>query len=154
MTEEERLVEKLQHIERLFAGAATPGERDAAARARERIAARLKEQERVEPAVEYTFTMRDRWSHRLLVALLRRHGLRPYRYPRQRYTTTNAKVPASFVNETLWPEFVELQKVLVGHLNEVANRVIAQGVTADDSEVEVRPQTASLGMGSATMEQS
>ena len=37
MTDEQRLIEKLQRIEALFAGAATPGERDAAAQARDRI---------------------------------------------------------------------------------------------------------------------
>jgi hypothetical protein len=36
MTDEQRLIEKLQRIEALFAGAATPGEREAAAQARNR----------------------------------------------------------------------------------------------------------------------
>ena len=44
-SDEQRLIEKLQRIEALFAGAATPGERDAAAQARDRIRARLTEQQ-------------------------------------------------------------------------------------------------------------
>jgi len=40
MTEEE-LVEKLEKIERLFAGATSDGEREAAAQARDRVRSRL-----------------------------------------------------------------------------------------------------------------
>ena len=53
MTEEQRLIEKLQRIEALFAGAATPGERDAAAQARERIRSRLQGQQQTDPPVEF-----------------------------------------------------------------------------------------------------
>src|SRR6185369_6234651 len=105
MTEEQRLVEKLQLIEALFAGAATPGEREAAAQARDRIRNRLREQQQTEPAIEFAFKLRDRWSHKLLIAMLRRYQIRPYRYRGQRYTTIMARVPQRFVNEVLWPEF-------------------------------------------------
>ena len=55
MTEEQGLIEKLQRIEALFAGAATAGERDAAAHARDRIRARLREQQQIDPPVEFAF---------------------------------------------------------------------------------------------------
>ena len=41
MTEEERLKEKLRAVEALFAGTTNDGEREAAARTRERIIARI-----------------------------------------------------------------------------------------------------------------
>ena len=144
MTDEQRLIEKLQRIEALFAGAATPGEREAAAQARERIRTRLQEQQVTDPPVEYTFTLRDHWSNRLFVALVRRYGLRPYRYPRQRYTTVMVRVPKRFVNETLWPEFSELNKTLIAYLSQMTERVIAEGIVDDASEVEVRPTTSAL----------
>ena len=147
MTEEQRLIEKLQRIEALFAGAATPGERDAAAQARERIRSRLQSQQQTDPPVEYSFKLRDQWSNRLMIALLRRYGLRPYRYPRQRYTTIMARVPKRFVNETLWPEFVELNRTLTSYLADVTQRVIAHGIAADASDVEIRPQPAELRAG-------
>ena len=50
------------------------------------------------------FQLADEWRRRLMVALLRRYGLRPYRYSGQRYTTVMARVPKSFVDGTLWPE--------------------------------------------------
>ena len=105
MTEEQKLIEKLRRIENLFAGATTPGERDAAGNALERILQRLAETERTDPPIEYKFTLSNMWSRKLLVALLRRYGMRPFRYYRQRYTAVMASVPARFVDETQWPEF-------------------------------------------------
>jgi hypothetical protein len=152
MTDEERLIEKLQLIEALFAGAATPGEREAAAQARERIRARLREQQRFDPPIEFTFTLRDQWSRQLLIALLRRYEIRPYRYPRQRHTTVMARVPKRFVNETLWPEFQELNRTLASFLGEVTQRVIAQGIESDASEPEVRSTPAALPAGESVEE--
>jgi hypothetical protein len=139
-TDEQRLIEKLQRIEALFAGAATAGEREAAAHARQRT----------DPPVEYSFRLRDRWSLKLWTALLRRYQIRPYRYPRQRLTTIMARVPKKFLDETLWPEFCELDKTLASYLAEMTDRVIKQGIEADFSEVEVVSQQGALGVG-ATM---
>ncbi len=110
MIDEQRFIEKLQRIEALFVGAAMPGERDAAAQTRDRIRGRLREQQQTNPPVEFAFKRRDRWSHKLLIALLRRYQIRPYRYRGQRYTTIMARVPQRFVNEVLWPEFEELNR--------------------------------------------
>jgi len=140
MIDERQLIEKLLSIERLHAGAATAGERAAAANARERIRRRLEEFVRTEPPVEYKFSMADMWSRRLFVALLRRYGIRPYRYWRQRHTTVMAKVPRNFVEETLWPEFRELNATLRQYLDEVTERVISEGVHTDSSEAEVVPE--------------
>ena len=149
MTDEQRLIEKLQRIEALFAGAATSGEREAAAQARDRIRSRLREQQQTEPPVEYAFKLRDRWSHRLLIALLRRYQIRPYRYRGQRYTTVMARVPARFVQEVLWPEFEELNRTLTTFLGEVTDRVIAQGIDSDTAEVEIAPEQLPLGAGAS-----
>ena len=73
------LREKLRKIEALFAGAATPGERDAAEAAMLRVRSRLTELERSEQPVEMQFSIQDHWAQRLFVALCRRYGLRPYR---------------------------------------------------------------------------
>ena len=144
MSDEQRLLEKLKLIEALFAGAATPGEREAAALARDRVRKRLEETKESDPPVEYSFTVQDTWSGKLLIALLRRYGFRPYRYPRQRRTTIMSRVPARFVNETLWPEFLNLNKTLKNFLSEVTDRVISEGITTDTSDAEVRPAPASL----------
>ena len=138
LDEEQQLVLKLQKIEALFARPGTEGERRAAESASNRIRARLAEFELVEPAVEFRFSMTDAWSRSLFIAVLRRHGLRPYRYHGQRRTTVMVKVPKPYVDATLWPEFLQLQSVLHEHFEAVTNRVIAQAIGADAGDVELR----------------
>jgi len=135
--DEARLIEKLKLIEALFAGATTPGERVAADAARQRILDRLRTVQVEDPPVEYRFTMQDMWSRRVLVALLRRYDIRPYRYRRQRYTTVMARVSARFVEETLWPQFQQLDKTLQSYLASVTERVVSQVLSDDLSEAAV-----------------
>jgi hypothetical protein len=136
--DEAQLIERLRRVENLYAGAATPGERDAAANALERMRRRLEELQRSDPAVEYKFRLNHVWSRGLLLALLRRYGIRPYRYAGQRQTTVMVRVSRRFVEETLWPEFRELDQVLHGYLSEATARVIREALEADSSEAEVR----------------
>jgi hypothetical protein len=126
----------------LFAGTTFEGERQAAAEAIKRIREKLCEVQESEPPVEYKFTMPDIWSRRLFVALLRRYGVKPYRYHGQRYTTVMARVPAAFVRSTLWPEFEQLDNTLREYLDDVTNRVIHEGICADSSEAEVRSKSS------------
>src|SRR6266436_5391359 len=139
LNDHQRLIERLKRIETLFADrAATAGEKAAAGEAGERIRQRLAAWAQADPPIEYSFALRNPWSHKLFVALLRRYSIRPYRYARQRYTTVMARVPARFVNETLWPEFVELDRTLQSYLTEETNRIIAESLNKDTSDVEVR----------------
>lgn len=141
MTEEQKLIEKLRRIEALFAGTTFKGERDAAANAMDRIRNRLRDVEQSDPPIEYRFGMLDTWSRKLLVALLRRYGIKSYRYYGQRRTTVMAKVSSSFVDQTLWPEFLQLNTTLCAYLAEVTNRVISDGICSGSCEVEVRNQS-------------
>ncbi len=109
MTEEE-LIKKLLKIEALYSGAATPGEKSSALKAKERIIKRIEECKPVDTPVEYKFTLHNGWSVRIFVALLERYGIKAYRKPRQRRTTVMAKVSISFVESVLWPEYEEIQK--------------------------------------------
>lgn len=135
--DEARLIEKLRLVESLFAGAATDGEKAAAGSARKRILERLSLWEREAPPVEYRFTLSDAWSRKVFIALLRRYGIKPYRYGRQRHTTVMAKVSKRFVDETLWPEFREISETLRIYLGEVTERVISEVIHKDSSEAEV-----------------
>ena len=124
----------------LFAGATTPGEKDAADRARQRILERLAQSKKVQPAVEYHFSMKDMWSRKVFVALLRRYDITPYRYKRQRHTTVMARVPSTFVDETLWPEFQEFSDILQRYLSDVTERVVSEVLHEDSSDAEVVSQ--------------
>src|SRR5690606_16906326 len=113
---------------------ATEGERIAAAEATRRIRARLEALEAEAPPREYKLTVADPWSMKLLIALCRRYGIKPYRYPRQRHTTLMVRVSGKFLDETLWPEFSELSDALREHLREVTERLIAEVVHEDTSD--------------------
>jgi hypothetical protein len=134
MEDRQKLFETLRKIEALHAGAATPGERDAAASARERIKAKLKSIAAHERSEEYRFSMDNPWSRKILVALLRRYGIEPYRYSRQRRNTVMARVPRSFVEKTLMPEFEEMNRALFNHLVRITDDIISQEISNDTSE--------------------
>lgn len=138
------LLETLRRIEALHARTDVPGERQAAAAALDVMRARLARQVQQDPPVEFKFTMSDDWSRRLFTALLRRYGFQPYRYRGQRHTTVMARVSKSFVDQTLWPEFLELCSVLQKYLSEVTDRVIRQAIYEDSSEAEERPRMAAI----------
>jgi hypothetical protein len=134
MSGDARLREKLRKIEALFAGAGTEGERLAAEAALARLRARLEEIGRSEKPTEFQFSVPDTWSRHLFLALCRRYGISPYRYPRQRRTTVVLRAPRRFVEDVLWAEFRELDTELRNYLQEVTQRMIREEVFADTSE--------------------
>ena len=138
MTNEQQLREKLRKITALFEGAATAGERQAAAAAIERIRAALNDAVQTQPLPEMKISMADQWQRRLFSALCRRYGLEPYRYKGQRYTTVMVRAPRSFFNNTLWPEYLELQAALHSYLNEATERIIREEVYRDAAEAKER----------------
>ena len=91
-------------------------------------------------------------QERLFLGLLRRYDLKPYRYHGQRYTTVMVRVPKSFVDETLWPEFQELNQTLRAYLDEVTDRVIQAEIYGDSSEAEVRAEPLGLEVGTRPRE--
>ena len=141
MPDESKLREKLRKIEALFAGAGTPDERLAAEAALARVRARLAETERREPPVEMQFSIGDPWSRHLFLALCRRYGLKPYRYPRQRRTTVMVRAPRSFVDEVLLREFKDLDGELRTYLQEITFKIIREEVFADTSEAAEVPES-------------
>ena len=138
MTTEEQFRDKLRKITALFEGAGTAGERQAAAAAIERIRQALHAAAKTRPVPETQFSMADQWQRRLFSALCRRYGLEPYRYKGQRYTTVIVRAPRSFIDNTLWPEYIELQAALHSYLNEATERIIREEVYKDADEAAER----------------
>lgn len=143
-TAEEQLVAKLRRIEALHARAGSEGERLAADRARQRIQARLQQLAAEEPPREFRFSLADQWSRHLFVALLRRYGITPYRYRGQRRTTVMARLSRGFVDDTLWPEFLELQQTLAAYFDALTDRVIEQALEVQAGEAEERGEPPRL----------
>jgi hypothetical protein len=138
MTTEPQLREKLRKIAALFEGATTVGERQAAAAALERVRRALDTAVKTQPVPETKFSLPDPWQRRLFLALCRRYGLEPYRYKGQRYTTVLVRVPRTFVDQTLWPEYLALSEALRSYLNEATERIIREEVYKDAGEAAER----------------
>jgi hypothetical protein len=138
MTSEQELREKLRKISALFAGATTVGERDAAAAAISRVQKALAAAVPAEQSVEMHFKFPDHWHRRLFIALCRRHGLEPYRYRGQRHTTVVVRAPGSFINNILWPEFLQIKDALNEYLNEATERIIREEVYSNSAEAAER----------------
>ena len=136
MATEQQLREKLRKISALFEGATTFGERQAAGAAITRVKEALAAIKQIERPVEMQFTLPDLWQRRLFTALCRRYGLEPYRYVRQRYTTVMVRVPRSFVDRTLWPEYLQIKKALDDYLTEATERIIREEVYRDIREAQ------------------
>ena len=82
----------------------------------------------------------DPWKRQLFLALARRHGLSPFPQNRQRYRTVMPRATASFTNKVLWPEFLELSKLLLNCLDEANRDIITHSVPGDLSEAVEQPQ--------------
>jgi hypothetical protein len=138
------LFDKLLKIQALRMGATTAGEREAAAAAAKRVEDRINEKLgqsganiRPEPETEWAFTVNDMWSKQLLIALLRQHGLTPYRRYRQRRTTVRVRATDRLINETVWPTYLEMSDILQEHLAQVTDRVIREVLHQNPTEDEV-----------------
>lgn len=144
MSEEDLLREKLRKIEALFAGAGTAGERAAAGAAAERLRERLKATELKEKPIEMRFSIPDPWARQLFIALARRYGLKPYRFPRMHRQTILLKGPPSFLEGVLWPEFQQLSRELKTFLADITRRVISEEVFRDTADAEEVPEARQL----------
>src|SRR5208282_1228666 len=145
MTPDQVLRGKLRKIEALFAGAATPGEKAAAGAAAERIRERLGLAAGKEDFIEWKFSIPDIWSRQLFIALCRRYGLRPFRHPRMHRQTVMIKGPKSFIEQTLWPEFQELNAALEAYLAEITEKVIREEVHGETGEAEEVNEPTRIG---------
>ncbi|MDE3055729.1 MAG: hypothetical protein KGI80_03440 [Verrucomicrobiota bacterium] len=115
------LADKIRKIEALIAGAKSDGERQAAEFARRRL------QDKIEAKpIEYTITSTSHWRKKLFIAICNKHGLRTYRYKRQKYTTTMVLVSRPFMDQVLWPEFDRCAKTFDQLASEIMNDLISK----------------------------
>ena len=142
MTRDE-IIDKIRKVEALFRRTDSLGEMEAARGALDRLKAQLAAT--AEPPKEWRFSLPDPWKRQLFLALVRRHGLKPYRHARQRYTTVMLRATDPFVNQTLWPEYLELSKLLHEYLDDVTRDIISRSVHGDLSEAPEQPALPGMG---------
>jgi hypothetical protein len=144
MSIEDQLRERLKKVEALYFGASTDGERGAAGAAVERLKAKLDEISRRDPPIEMKFSLPDEWSVRLFIALCRRYGVRPFRYPRQRSTTIMVRAPRRFFDTVVWRQFSELHTDLWLYFEQTTERLIREAIHADTADADTAVEQASL----------
>lgn len=132
MTRDE-LIEKIRKVEALFSGTDSVGEKQAAGGALDRLKAQLDTVP--EPPVEFRISLDDPWKRQLFIALCRRNGIEPYRLYRQRRSTVMLRTGRTLLDTVLWPQFLELSKLLNSYLDEATRDIITRGVHGDLSEV-------------------
>jgi hypothetical protein len=136
---EQQLRAKLRKITAVFEGnAVIAGERKAAASAIERVRQAVNGAVHTQSLPETKFSMADQWQRRLFCGLCRRFGLEPYRYKGQSHTTVMVQTAQSFVDDTLWPEYLDLQAALYSYFNEAVERIIREEVSQDTREAKER----------------
>ena len=140
MGQQNDIRKKLEKLEALFARGATAGERAAAGAALERLNSRLDTGPQ-EEELEFQYSLPDAWAVKIFVALCRKHGVHPYRYPRQRRTTVMVKVRQSVFERTVLAEFNTLHSELVAYFKDTVDHLIADAMKSDgdDGNLE-RPQ--------------
>ena len=136
MTRDE-IIDKIRKVEALFLRTDSAGEMQAARGALDRLQAQLA----VAPEApgEFQFSMHDPWKRQLFLALARRHGLPPYRQYRQRRTTVMLRTTRTLIEKTLWPQYLELSKLLHDYLDEATRDIITRGVHGDLSDAVEQP---------------
>ncbi len=87
-----------------------------------------------EPEIEMKFSLSNHHSHKLFIALARKQGMRPFRYPRMKRTTVMLRGRASYLNNVFWPQFTRLSGDLDFLLQQITNEVIRTVLRDDGSD--------------------
>ena len=115
------IADKIRKIEALIAGAKSDGERQAAEFAKQRLQEKITAQ-----PLEYTVRLHSRWEKKLFVAVCSKHGLRTYRYMRQKYTTAMVRVAKPFMDLVLWPEYNKYASILHKLTEEISTDLVSK----------------------------
>ena len=134
MNEDKVLRTKLAKQVALFRRAGSPGEKSAAGAAIERLQGRLAGPgEKSEPVVELQDSRPDIWCVDLFCAVCRQHGVRPFRYKRQRRITVMVRVREREFYREAWPENCQLHAGLADYFNDVTDHLISHVMGAGGS---------------------
>jgi hypothetical protein len=134
------IAEKIRKIEALIAGAKSDGERQAAEFAKKRLQEKMTQ----EP-VEYAVRLHSHWEKKLFVAVCCKHGLRTYRYQRQKYTTAMVRVAKPFMEEVVWPEYRKYASILHKLTEEISSDLISKiHLVEDDEETIINGEIATM----------
>jgi hypothetical protein len=99
-------------------------EPDDASVASNEIAARIQQLSRDSDMRVYQFKVQSDWEGLVVIALLRRYGLVPFRFKRQKRGTVMARVSERFMNDVLWPIHNQVVSALRDHFNQFVTAML------------------------------
>lgn len=118
------LERKLKKVEALHRRATTPGEKQAAYRALERLRARLLRMESTFEEMSFSFS--EAASKKIFCALLDVYSVQRVRPRRRVRASVTIRASKEFIDSTLWPEFKRLERELAQHLDKATDRFIQE----------------------------
>lgn len=122
------IFDKIQKIQALIDSTSSDGERLAAELAKQRLQQKIDDR-----PIEYKVTSHSAWEKKIFLAICKKNGLNPYRYSKQKYTTTMVRVSKSIMDEVLWPQYNKYTDLL-GELVEGISSEIIENIYAGDKE--------------------
>jgi hypothetical protein len=134
---------KLQKIQALIDRASSEGERQAAELAKQRLHERFQEDMKARP-IEIKVTSNSEWEKKLFSAICKKNGFNPYRYARQKHTTTMVRVSMPIMKGVLWPQYEKYTELLREMFDAIALDLIDK-IYKDDKEEAVISGEISCG---------
>ncbi len=122
MTQEQDLIKAFQRVEMRRAGISLSDAHEE--QARQHIIAQWKGSRHAPDVQEFHCPMKNEWEQLLFHGLLKRYGIRPYRYRKQRNSTIMIRVSKRFLHECLWPMFNELSLDLQQRFNAIVKTLL------------------------------
>jgi hypothetical protein len=119
---EKDLIGSFHSIERKYAG--RPGNEGITDQPKEQITARLQESASAPDVEEFQCNMKHEWETFIFHALLKRYGIKPYRYRKQRKTTILVRVSKAAMNGLLWPIFTDVAAELSARFTVVTTTLL------------------------------
>lgn len=126
MAEHSDLLKKLAKIEALINGTDSPSEKNAAQEARERLKMKMETPGPPAEIIEFKLLTPDTWHAELLRAICRKHGVRPFRNPRQKHTTVMVHAERFHFENTVWPEYERYSRHFEDLVAEITGELIAK----------------------------
>jgi hypothetical protein len=141
MNHEQDLIESLCRIECKYAGLLT-ADLAQSEQARARIRARCQESRTATDVAEFRFTLPDPWSRLLFHALLKRYGLKGYRYQGQRQSSCMLLASKRLIDELLSPLFDEMCQRLNACFLELTQKTLPAAISPAPYQIDVLPNHA------------
>lgn len=120
MNDEQALIDSFRSIELKHSGLGAAN----ADRAEARIRGRFQDSVLAPDIQEFQFNLKHDWQTFVFHALLKRYGIRPYRYRKQRKSTILIRVSKQIMDDLLWPIFNDVAGGFAARINQMTMALV------------------------------